>query len=60
MEKLKLFGCLFLALLACFTIGLYASSEFRFGVPVEPHRWIMTTLFGIFFLVVFLIDYRKN
>ena len=60
MEKLKTFGCLFLAMLSCFTIGLYASSTFRYNEPIELHRWIMTSLFGLMFLGLFLTDYRKK
>jgi hypothetical protein len=60
MEKLKTFGCLFLAMVSCFNIGLYASSTFRYNEPIEPHRWIMTSMFGLMFLGYFLIDYRKK
>lgn len=55
MEKFKIYGCLFLALLSCFLLGTYTVSV----KPIELHRWIITSLFGLFFLVVFLTDYKN-
>ncbi len=60
MKNVKIYGSLFLAMLDCFILGLYASSTFRYNEPVEPHRWMLTSLVGIFFLVYFLIEYRKK
>ena len=60
MEKLKTFGSLFLAMLSCFNIGLYASATFKYNEIIEPHRWIFSILFGVMFLGNFLIEYRKN
>lgn len=60
MEKIKTFGSLFLAMLSCFNIGLYASSTFRYNEPIEIHRWIMSSFFGIMFLVWFLIEFKKK
>jgi hypothetical protein len=60
MEKLKIFGYLFMAMLSCFTIGLYASSTVKYNEPVELHRWVITAFFGLMFLVLFLQDYRKK
>lgn len=60
MEKLKTFGSLFLALVSCFTIGIYSASTFKYNEVIEPHRWIMTSFFGLMFLVLFLASYRKN
>ena len=60
MTKIKIFGCLFLAMLSCFELGLYASSTFRYNEPIESYRWIWTSLFGIMFLVHFLIEYKKK
>ena len=59
MESLKTYLWLFLTMLSCFNLGLYASSTFRYNEPIELHRWIITGLFGIVFLGFFLIDYRK-
>jgi hypothetical protein len=60
MNKIKIFGSLFLAMLSCFNIGLYASSTFRYNEPIELHRWIMSSLFGIMFLVYFLNEFKKK
>lgn len=51
---MKKFGSLFLAMLSCFTIGLYSASEFKYNNPIEIHRWIITSMFGLVFLVYFL------
>lgn len=59
MNKLKTFGCLFLAMLSCFTLGLYACTV-KYGGTIEPHRWVMTSMFGLMFLVFFLSDYKKK
>lgn len=60
MEKFKVFGCLFLALISCFTLGIYATATLVLGETIELNRWILTTLFGLMFLIMFLIDYRKK
>jgi uncharacterized membrane protein len=60
MESLKVFGCLFLSMVSCFTLGGYVYATVRELEKIETHRWIMTSLFGLIFLGMFLIDYRKN
>lgn len=51
---------LFLFFLSSLLIGAYATSQFRFNKPVEPHRWALTSFFGCFFLVSFLKENKKN
>jgi hypothetical protein len=60
MEKFKNYGSLVLAMLGCFNIGLYASSTFRYNEPIEMHRWIMTSIFGLAFLVYFLTEFKNK
>ena len=60
MEKFKTYGSLVLAMLSCFNIGLYGSSTFRYNEPIEIHRWIMTSIFGLAFLVYFLNKYKNK
>lgn len=60
MKNFKLYGSLFLAMLSCFILGLYASSTFKYNEPIEPHRWMMTSLFGLMFLLNFLIEFKKK
>ena len=60
MKNIQTFGSLFLAMLSCWTLGTYSSSTFKYDEPVDPHKWIMTSLFGLMFLVFFLDDYRKK
>jgi hypothetical protein len=35
-----------------FTLGLYAASEFRYNTPIELHRWVITSFFFLFFLLL--------
>ena len=60
MGKIKTFGSLFLAMVSCFTIGLYAASEFKYNEPIEMHRWIMTSMIGLAFLGYFLQQFKKK
>ena len=41
-----------LPFIGIFTLGLYTSSQFIFNKPVEPHRWLLTTLVTVFFLAL--------
>lgn len=60
MKNIKIFGSLFLAMLSCFTIGLYSSSTLKYNEPIELHRWIMTIIFGLMFLIYFLNQYSNK
>ena len=40
----------FASYLNAFVLGMYACSQFRFGTPVEPHRWIITSIVFVFML----------
>jgi len=50
MEKLKAFGCILLFGMSCFIYGGYVYGAINCHVVIEPHRWILTALFGLFFL----------
>ena len=52
MEKFKAYGSVFLAMLSCYTLGLYSMSSMYHIKGVEPHQWILTSLFGIIFLII--------
>lgn len=60
MKKIKVFISLFLTILSSFTIGLYASSMFKFNQPIDLHRWITTIIFGTMSLVYFLTEFKKK
>lgn len=60
MRNLKVFGSLFLAMLSCFTLGCYTVSTLHMNQIIEIHRWILTSAFGLMFLVHFLFEYRKK
>ena len=51
MEKLNAYGSLFMFALACFTYGGYVYGAINCDNVPEPHRWVLTGLFGIFFLI---------
>lgn len=59
MEKIKTFGSLFLAMLSCFTLGMYTYVTINQIEKIEPHRWVFTSLFGLMFLLIFLDKYKK-
>jgi hypothetical protein len=60
MEKIKTYGSLFLVMVSCFTIGLYAASEFKYNEPIDLHRWIMTSIYGLAFLGYFLTNCKNK
>ena len=60
MKNIKTFGSLFLAMVSCFTIGLYAASEFKYNNPIEIHKWIITSIFGLVFLGYFLQLFKNK
>ncbi len=59
MEKFKAYGILFLGMLSCFTLGLYANSVVFDNRPVLPHQWVLTSLFGIMFIIIGIDKIRK-
>ena len=56
MEKLKTYGSLFLAMLSYFILGLYASNVSK----VQPHQWVLTSTFAIFFTVIAIQKLRNQ
>lgn len=56
MRNLKAFGYLFLTVLSAFMLGNYASSI----QEIEPHRWVFTSFFGLWFLGMFLSEYKND
>lgn len=59
MEKLKTYGCLILGLMSAFMIGAYSDAVMFGTKEIEPHQWLLTSMFGLMFLGVFLERYRK-
>ena len=59
MDKLKIYGCLVLALISVFLLGTYADAALYGTRVIEPHQWALTSLFGLMFFGVFLQEYRK-
>jgi hypothetical protein len=56
----KSFLYLFASMLSFFVIGLYAASEFKFDKPIELHRWVLSSLFVVAFIGLFLKESRKH
>ena len=52
MEKLKAYGCLLLFGISCFIYGAYTYITINTDETIEPHRWILTGMFGLFFLLI--------
>lgn len=53
-EKIKTYMCLLLVLSGTFVLGLYAAITKHTDQLIEPHRWALTSMYTIFFLVLFL------
>jgi hypothetical protein len=60
MKNIKTFLSLFLAIVSCFTIVHYATSEFKHNNPIEIHRWIITSIFGLTCLCYFLKQFKNK
>ena len=41
-----------LSYLSMFLLGGYFTSQFKFDTPIEDYRWIMTSFFFLFFVVL--------
>jgi hypothetical protein len=48
-----------IALIGVFTLGMYTSSQFVFGTPVDTHRWLITIL-SIVLLLSFADEKEKE
>ena len=59
MEKIKTYGSLFLVLVASFVLGGYSMGVIYNIKPVEPHQWILTSLFGLYFLMISINRLKK-
>lgn len=59
MEKLKTYLYLTFALISVFLIGAYADSVLYGTREIEPYQWVLTSFFGIIFLMIFFQKYRK-
>ena len=46
-----------LSYISAFTLGLYASSHFKFNTPIEPHRWAITSL--VFIICIYGSNRKK-
>lgn len=49
-----------LSYIAIFGIGAYACATFRYHQPIELYRWILTSVFGIFFYFLSLPEKNKQ
>lgn len=58
MTKIETYGSLLLAMISCFNLGGYVALS-RCGQTIEPHRWMLTSFFGIIFLFFFLVDWAE-
>ena len=44
-----------ISLIGVFTLGMYTASQFVFGIPVDPHRWLITLL-----VIVLLLSFADE
>ena len=59
MEKLKTYGCLLLGLMSVFMLGAYADAAMFGTKEIQAHQWMLTSMFGLMFIGMFLDKYRK-
>lgn len=48
------------ALLGAFVLGIYCTSQFKYNSPIEPHRWVITSLVMIGFAGAFIAQTKKD
>ncbi len=41
--------CLFMSHFCAFMLGMYAASQFQFGEPIDPYRWLVMIILFCFF-----------
>lgn len=59
-NKTKGIICICLAMLGSFTYGIYALGTFTGTRTIEPHRWVLTGMFGLMFLLQGIYHLSKS
>lgn len=59
-NKFMSYFCLFMALLSAFIYGTYVTSTFAMNKTIEPHRWVITGLFGLIWVGLFFKYYDSH
>jgi hypothetical protein len=59
MNNIKKYGSLFMFIVNCLTLIGYTIAVVYNMFPIEPYKWIVTSIFAIFFLKSF-INCLKN
>lgn len=60
MIKLKTIIYLVLTLLSVFILGMYTMSTLSNLKPVQLHQWLLTSFFGIYFLLKTIFGFRDQ
>jgi hypothetical protein len=60
MNNIKKYSSLILFMANCFTLGMYTMAVKYNIKPVEPHQWLLTSMFGIYFLMCFINYLQKK
>jgi hypothetical protein len=60
MENFKTYGCLVLALLSAFILGCYTMGVQYNIKPVEVHQWVLTSVFGLMFLIIGISKLKRK
>lgn len=53
---MKKIYCVIFSYIGVFTLGLYASSHYKFNAPIESYRWGITLFFTTMFIILTLRD----
>lgn len=59
-DKMTEYGALLMSYMGVFTLGAYVCDQFKCGHPVEPRRWILTSIFVIFFFIISRSERKNN
>lgn len=59
-NNIKAYFCLFMAFLSAFIYGIYVTSTFAMNKTIEPHRWVITGLFGLMWIGLFFKHYDSH
>jgi hypothetical protein len=58
-SNLKAYGCLLLALLNVFMLGVFTASTVYETKEIQLYKWILASLFVVVYLGIFLQKYKR-
>jgi fluoride ion exporter CrcB/FEX len=59
-DKIKTYGCLLVTLLGTFVLGLYTAITKHTDQLIEPHQWVLTSIFTLVYLLLVIEKMTKE